>query len=143
MSDEKSPILKATRLAYIPFISPAHPQKANNGEVEKPFTDEAAELHRCLATQSLVSVSVCNFTGHIQETLKAKRKHEVNYKIMEKVCMLIAMETLEVRSFVKRSHLNVSYEAKFTLSANYTLSSNAGVYLLVTTRTNHSGKNNR
>ena len=42
VSDEESPILKATRLAYIPFISPAHPQKPNNGEVEKPFTDEAA-----------------------------------------------------------------------------------------------------
>ena len=40
MSDEESPILKATRLAYVPFISPAHPQKPNNGEVEKPFTDE-------------------------------------------------------------------------------------------------------
>ena len=39
--DENSPILKATRLAYIPFISPTHPQKANNGEVEKPFTNEA------------------------------------------------------------------------------------------------------
>ena len=45
VSDEKSPILKATRLAYVPFISPAHPQKANNGEVEKPFTGEAAFLN--------------------------------------------------------------------------------------------------
>ena len=42
VSDEESPILKATRQAYVPFISPAHPQKASNGEVEKPFTDEAA-----------------------------------------------------------------------------------------------------
>ena len=28
VSDEESPILKATRLAYIPFISPAHPSEA-------------------------------------------------------------------------------------------------------------------
>ena len=40
VSDEESPILKATRLAYVPFISPAHPRKPDNGEVEKPFTDE-------------------------------------------------------------------------------------------------------
>ena len=40
VSDEESSILKPTRLAYVPFISPAHPQKPNNGEVEKPFTDE-------------------------------------------------------------------------------------------------------
>ena len=86
------------------------------------------ELHRCLATQSILTLSVCNFTCHIQETLKAKSKHEVNYKIMDKVCMLIAMETLEVRSFVQRSHFCVSCEAKFTLLANYTLSSDAGVY---------------
>ena len=36
VSDEKSPILKATRPAYVPFISPAHPQKANNVEVRSP-----------------------------------------------------------------------------------------------------------
>ena len=40
VSDEESPILKATRLAYVPFISSAHPRKPNNGEVENPFTDE-------------------------------------------------------------------------------------------------------
>ena len=101
------------------------------------------ELHRCLATQSILTLSVCTFTCHIQETLKANCKHEVNYRMMDKVCMLIAMKTLEVRSFVQRSHFCVSCEAKFTLLANYTVSSDAGVYLLVTTRTNHSGKNNR
>ena len=46
---------------------------------------------------------------------------------MDKVCMLIAMETLEVRSFVQRSHFCVSCEAKFTLWANYTVTSTSAL----------------
>ena len=38
------------------------------------------ELHYCLATQGILTLSVCTFTGHIQETLKAEIKHEVNIK---------------------------------------------------------------
>ena len=38
------------------------------------------ELHCCLATQGILTLSVCTFTGHIQETFKAKIKHEVNIK---------------------------------------------------------------
>ena len=38
------------------------------------------ELHCCLATQGILTLSVCTFTGHIQETFKAKSKHEVNIK---------------------------------------------------------------
>ena len=41
--------------------------------------------------------------------------------------MLIAMETLEVRSFVQRSHFCVSCEAKFTLCANYTVTSTSAL----------------
>ena len=38
------------------------------------------ELHCCLATQGILTLSVCTFTGHIEETFKAKIKHEVNIK---------------------------------------------------------------